>query len=622
MKTPRYSIQQYLNVRSSYFPNFSPSGERLAFLTDITGTPQVWQVALDLEGRRILWPDQVTFGNERVFGAWFCPADENLLLYGRDVGGNENMQFYLLSLNDGVEIPLTAGHENAMHTPGGWSPDGSSFLFAANRRHPGLFDVYEQPLDGEARLVWQNPQAGFIFNMAYAPDGKRITVTRMANSSQTDLLEIDLASGAAAHLTPAGAEVVTAWTAYHPDGRSLLAITDLDSDFLCLARFDLAEKTTTPILQVGADIEAVQLSADGDRVAYAINREGTSELYLLDLETKVVRPAPALGSGPGMLMGMRGEDCLVFAPDGRSLAIAYTGANAPPDIYLWDLEEDEVFPVTRSAAAGIAPQSLVSPELICFPTFDNDPQTGAPRQIPAWLFRPKGASERLPVVVVVHGGPEGQFRPNFRPVEQYLVNQGYAVLAPNVRGSSGYGKAYGHLDDVRKRMDSVADLAHAAKWLQEQPEFDSERIAVMGGSYGGFMVLSALTTYPDLWAAGVDIVGISNFVTFLENTSEYRRAHRAAEYGTLEDDRDFLQSISPGNHLEKIQAPLMVIHGANDPRVPLSETLQLVEKLESRGVPVEKMIFDDEGHGLVKLKNKLAAYPAVAAFLERFVQKK
>jgi dipeptidyl aminopeptidase/acylaminoacyl peptidase len=240
--------------------------------------------------------------------------------------------------------------------------------------------------------------------------------------------------------------------------------------------------------------------------------------------------------------------------------------------------------------------------------------------IPAWLYRPAQREGKLPVVVYVHGGPEGQFRPNFLPVVQYLAVQGYAVLATNVRGSTGYGNAYGHLDDVEKRMDSVADLAYAARWVKSQPDLDGDRLAVFGASYGGFMVLSSVTTYPDLWAAGVDIVGISNFVTFLENTSEYRRAHREAEYGSLAHDRAFLESISPSNHLEKVRAPLMVIHGANDPRVPLSETLQLVKKLEARGVPVETMVFDDEGHGLIKLKNKLAAYPAVVEFLNKHLR--
>jgi dipeptidyl aminopeptidase/acylaminoacyl peptidase len=218
--------------------------------------------------------------------------------------------------------------------------------------------------------------------------------------------------------------------------------------------------------------------------------------------------------------------------------------------------------------------------------------------------------------VFVHGGPESQFKPYFNFFIQYFVHNGYAVLAPNVRGSTGYGKAYSHLDDVDKRMDSVADLANATYWLKRQPGIDGDRLVVMGGSYGGFMVLSALTATPDLWAAGVDVVGISNLATFLENTSQYRRAHREAEYGSLARDRQFLESIAPINHVDKITAPLMVIHGANDPRVPLSEAEQLVAALNARGVPVEFLVFDDEGHGLVKLKNKLVAYPAIVRFLE------
>jgi dipeptidyl aminopeptidase/acylaminoacyl peptidase len=221
---------------------------------------------------------------------------------------------------------------------------------------------------------------------------------------------------------------------------------------------------------------------------------------------------------------------------------------------------------------------------------------------------------------MVHGGPESQFRPGFHFLVQYFLDNGYAVFAPNVRGSSGYGKAYSHLDDVEKRMDSVADLAHAAYWLKSRPDIDGDRLAVYGGSYGGFMVLSAVTVYPDLWAAGVDIVGISNLATFLENTSDYRRGHREAEYGSLARDRAFLERIAPINHIDQITAPLIVVHGANDPRVPLSEAQQLVDALGRRGVPVEFLVFDDEGHGVVKLKNKQVAYPAIVAFLDRHLR--
>jgi dipeptidyl aminopeptidase/acylaminoacyl peptidase len=373
--------------------------------------------------------------------------------------------------------------------------------------------------------------------------------------------------------------------------------------------------TIEPVISQAADLELMTRSPDGRMLAFAANREGASELCVLDLASGAIRLAPALGKVPGVV-GMMDRG-VAFSPDSGRLAFSFTSAVRTSDIYLWDLGTDRVWPATRSAHGGVPIDSFVAPELIHYPTFDTVGD-GTTRQIPAWFFRPpRQPGEPVPVILLVHGGPEGQTRPYFHPLVQYFVNRGYAILAPNVRGSTGYGKAYSHLDDVEKRMDSVADLAFAVRWLQQQPGVDGGRLVVFGGSYGGFMVLSALCTYPDLWAAGANIVGISSFVTFLENTSDYRRAHREAEYGSLDTDREFLESISPINHVDQIEAPLIVIHGANDPRVPLSEAEQLVEALSGRGVSVEFIVFDDEGHGIAKLKNKLVAYPAIADFLDR-----
>jgi dipeptidyl aminopeptidase/acylaminoacyl peptidase len=329
----------------------------------------------------------------------------------------------------------------------------------------------------------------------------------------------------------------------------------------------------------------------------------------------IARPGPDVGDDA--LIGWPDER-LVFGPQehqrGERLAFAQMSATRTSDVYVWELETDELHRVTRSGHGGLSLESFVQPEKVQFPTFDG-------REIPAWYFRPEAEdAEPRPVVVMVHGGPESQYRPYFNPIAHYLVHSGYGVFAPNVRGSTGYGKAYSHLDDGEKRMDAVADLAAAARWLQNRPEVDATRIALYGGSYGGFMVLSALATYPELWAAGVDIVGISNFVTFLENTSDYRRAHREAEYGSLAEDRNFLEAIAPINAVDQIQAPLLVIHGANDPRVPLGEAEQLVAALEKREVPVTFLVFDDEGHGIVKLANKKIAYPAVVEFLDRHLK--
>jgi dipeptidyl aminopeptidase/acylaminoacyl peptidase len=282
------------------------------------------------------------------------------------------------------------------------------------------------------------------------------------------------------------------------------------------------------------------------------------------------------------------------------------------DIWTLDLPDGEPRRVTFSSTAGIPPKTFRTPTLVRYPTFDD-------REVPALFYEPEGGGEpaRTPVVVNVHGGPESQSRPLFAPVTQYFLGRGYGVFFPNVRGSTGYGKTYTHLDDVRLRMDSVRDLAHAAHWLQGR---GYERVAVMGGSYGGFMVLAAMTEYPELWSAGVDIVGIANMVTFLENTGSYRRALREPEYGSLERDREFLESISPIHKAERISAPLMVIHGKNDPRVPVGEAEQIVERVKGNGGRVEYLLYEDEGHGLAKLKNRLDAYPKIAAFLDEHLE--
>jgi dipeptidyl aminopeptidase/acylaminoacyl peptidase len=552
-------------------------------------------------------------------GLWCSPAPgDNRLIYTRDVGGNENAQIYLHDPTDGSHRSLTAGHEGAMHIFGEWSRDANRILFAANRRNLGLFDLYLQPLDGETRLVWENPEPGFLANLCFSPNGDRAAATLMSSSFSHHLFEVDLHSGTARRISPGAGNTRYEEVCYDPSGRSLLLNTDLDSDFLRIARLNLDDLSVEPVVSQAVDIELMTLSPDGRAVAYAANLDGASELRLLDLASGATRVAPLPGGTPGVVGAMDWR--LAFSAGSSSLAFSFTSAVRTSDIYVWDLLSDRVQPITRSAHGGVPVHSFVAPELVHFPTFDGADH-GSPRLIPAWFFRPRVRSGApAPVILLVHGGPESQTRPYFHPLIQYFLQRGYAVFAPNVRGSTGYGKVYSHLDNVEKRMDSVADLAHGARWLREQPGVDGDRLVVYGGSYGGFMVLSALCTYPDLWAAGVDIVGISSFTTFLENTSDYRRAHREAEYGSLETDREFLESISPINHVDRIAAPLIVIHGANDPRVPLSEAEQLVEALSSRDVPVEFIVFDDEGHGIAKLKNKLVAYPAIAGFLDRVLQ--
>jgi dipeptidyl aminopeptidase/acylaminoacyl peptidase len=319
---------------------------------------------------------------------------------------------------------------------------------------------------------------------------------------------------------------------------------------------------------------------------------------VLDTATGGVESGPALPLG--VIAGLAERD-------GR-LAFALTGPQHNFDVWSW-LPGEQAIRATRSFAGGLARESLVAPQLVRYPSFDG-------RRIPAWWYRP-AMEGRAPVVIDIHGGPESQRRAAFDGLFQYYLARGYGVLAPNVRGSTGYGREYESLDNLERRMDSVADVNAAVTWLERVGGADPRRIVVQGGSYGGFMVLACLATYPERFAAGIDIVGIANFVTFLENTGPWRRAIREAEYGSLERDRALLERISPIHQVDRIQAPLFVIHGANDPRVPVGEAEQIVESLRARGRPVEYLRFADEGHGIAKHANRVRAYAAVVDWLDR-----
>ncbi|MEO7000447.1 MAG: S9 family peptidase [Ktedonobacterales bacterium] len=602
-----YSFERYLNVRAAYGPSFAPDGSRLSFLTDITGVAEVWNV--DAQAQRPQWPEQLTFRGERVAGAVYSPTAETLLMSG-DIGGDERTQLFRLS-GDGAQLDRLTNRLETIYQFGGWSPDGQRITYTSNERDPRYADVYERDLaGGEPRLLLQHDSANT--SAGYSPDGRYILVARHETNTRHRLLLIDTQTGATRALTPAVTEGPATYQnpCWAADGKGLYVLSNAGRQFLSLAYFDLATDELRYLRETPWDVDDLALTEDGARLALVTNEDGYSRLELFDIRQgwEQRRPLPT----PTLPAGVIAE--ATWSRDGTRLAFTLYAAADATDIWVWDMGAERLTRATRSATGGIPASSFVTPTLVHYPTFDG-------RQIPAFLYLPEGVSAeqqpQLPVVLYVHGGPEGQFRPTFNGVIQYLVARGYGVLAPNVRGSSGYGHDYMSLDDVRLRMDSVADLRSAALWLAEQGIADARRIAVMGGSYGGFMVLAALTTYPDLWAVGVDIVGIANFVTFLENTGPWRRKLREPEYGSLENDRDFLEQISPIRSVDRIQAPLFVVHGANDPRVPVGEAEQIVAALRSRNVPVEYLRFEDEGHGLIKRANRLFAYPAIARFLDR-----
>jgi dipeptidyl aminopeptidase/acylaminoacyl peptidase len=592
-------LQQLLRVRAAYAGRFDASGRHLVFVADLSGVPQVWAVG------QSGWPELQVAPPDRAQAIYPGPRPGQLAI-GADIGGNERTQVLYVAEQGAAWRALTDDPSH-IHNFGSFSPDGRQISFAANTRTNRWFDIYLLDIDsGETRRVLEHDSTNRAG--AFSPDGRWLIVVRSFATSHHEVWLIDLQGADQPRLlTRPGAHAVYENPEWSPDGRFVFCLSDLDREMAAPARIDVSSGELSYLVEPDVEVDEVALDPTGRRLAYALNHDGEAEIVVRSLDSGAEQSVEGLP--PGALYAYW-QRALAWDRGGQRLAISWTASRASPNVFVWGDNQAEARQVTFAGGLDAPLEELSEPEHVRFPSFDG-------RQIPALFYPTAGKSERAPCVVFVHGGPEGQYRPTFQPIVQYLVSAGFAVLAPNVRGSSGYGKTYLHLDDVRKRMDSVADLAHAVHWLRDSGRADPHRIAVYGGSYGGFMVLAALTTYPELWAAGVDLVGISNFVTFLENTGPWRRHLREAEYGSLENDREFLEEISPINKVDRIRAPLLVIHGANDPRVPIGETEQMVARLRELGRTVEFLRLEDEGHQIAKLKNKLVAYPMAADFLRR-----
>ena len=594
--TSELPFSRYLNIRSAYTPVWLEDGQRVAFLTDITGTPQVW--AVDTQGG---WPDQLTFFTEKNWTLNAAP-DGKRMICTRDIGGNERYQMFLLD-SKGLEVARISHDMDAIYHFGAWSPDSNRIAFSSNERNGLHFDVYVQDLDGgEPLFVYQS--TGMFDVLAWSTDSTQLIVLQSVSSAQTPLYLLDLPTGKIKPLTPLDKPINNLAVKWAKDG-TIYLLTNQDRDLLGIATMDLATGEVTYLFEdLKWDVESLAVSPDGRVLAYTANQDGYKHIFISNQDTGERKLVDGLPSGV--------VDTPVFSPDSKSLAVSVQSPTENLNIWTIDLETFTPRKITNSAKAGIPQAGLVAPELVHFDTFDG-------RSIPVFWYRPRAFEPPYPVILYVHGGPASQTIADFDPRFQFFLSRGYAILAPNVRGSSGYGKDYMALDDVELRMDSVADLEHAVSWLRDSAEVDPDRIAIYGRSYGGFMVLSAITTYPDLWAAAIDVVGIANWVTFLENTSIWRRAHREKEYGSLEHDRDFISRISPIHKVDNIQCPLLVVHGANDPRVPVTEADQIVESLQKRNHPVEYLRYEDEGHKIAKLHNRIDSFTKMADFLARYL---
>lgn len=606
MAARRYRFEQFYAIRR-HFGNlaFSPDGQRLVYVVDTSGQFNLWR-----QPATGGWPDQLTLFDQDATRAVAWSPDGARLLFNADRDGTEKYQLYELPAEGGWPERLTDRPDvQYLMGPEGFSPDGRRFAYAANERSQTDVDVLLRDLaTGEVRPVLAGN--AFFTPAAWSPDGRYLLAVDVRSNTDQDVHLLDLATGDRRHLTPHEGEVVYEPGPWAADGSGFYLLSDLGREHRALAFYDLRHSQMRWVETPEWNVELLDGSRDGRYLAWVVNEEGWSRLFVRHLPSDQTVDLPALP--PGVIQA------LAFAPNGSRLALRLTGPTRPADVYVLDLEaadagrQPEARQITFSMLGGIPPEAMVEPELVRYPTFDG-------RRIPAFLFRPRDASPSSPVPVVlsIHGGPEAQERPIYTPLYQYLLSQGIGVLAPNIRGSTGYGKSYQQLIHRDWGGGELRDLEAAAQYLRSLEWVDPTRIGVFGGSFGGFATLSAVSRLPDYWAAAVDIVGPSNLITFVRAVPPTWRRFMAKWVGDPEEDRDLLIERSPITFADQIRAPLLVIQGANDPRVVKGESDQMVERLRARGVPVEYLVFEDEGHGFTRRANQLRAFRATADFFVR-----
>jgi dipeptidyl aminopeptidase/acylaminoacyl peptidase len=603
-------LAPYSNVRSAQFAAWRPDGKGMLVLTRFGQTTQIHSVAAPGAARF-----QLTFFDEPVGATIASPNPEiDAVVFSRDVGGNEMFQLHWMDLATGALRQITKdGTRNIQPV---FRHDGGALAFGSNERNGADTDVWLwTPTEGRRILT---AREGAWSPAEFSPDGKRLIVARTISINDVRLSILDIESGELTDLADVGG--ISTYGGGYPavfvdGGRAVLTASSVGGEFATFRRIDLESGRERPFgPKIDWDVSEFALSPDGRRVAVAWNEDGSTVLRILDAATGAVLRTVIDG------VGIAGN--LAFAPDSRTVGLFRGGPQLPGDAFALDVETGTLTRWTTSEAGGLDPAGFAGAELIRYPSFDR--VRGRTREIPAWLYVPEGEGP-FPVVIDIHGGPEAQARPGFNAWTQFLVREmGIAVVVPNVRGSSGYGRTWLDADNGRLRMDSVRDIGALLDWIGGDARFDAGRVVVYGGSYGGFMVLASMVEYSDRLAGGVAIVAISHFRTFLENTSRYRVDLRRVEYGDERDAgmRAFMERIAPLNNAERIGKPLFVIHGANDPRVPASEAEQVLSAVRANGTEAWYMLARDEGHGFRKQLNREAMQRAVAGFFERHLTPK
>jgi dipeptidyl aminopeptidase/acylaminoacyl peptidase len=601
------TVERYTNFRAASLASWHPTRREMLIRTRFADTPQVHLVKTPLGTRK-----QMTFFPERVGGGSFQPTQGDYFVFSKDIGGNEFAQNYRYDLATGEITLLTDG--KSRNSSGAWSNKGDKIIYTSTRRTGKDNDFYIiDPKNPQTDKLLSQVEGGGWSPLDWSADDKQILVSEYVSANESYLYLIDIATGNKKIITPKDGKEKIAYrgSIFSKDGKSLYVITDKDSEFLRLAVVDLATNQYTYLTSnIPWDVEDIDLSHDGKHLAFITNEDGTSVLHILNTTTRKEISLPKLPVG--QVLGIS------WHKNNEDFGFTLVSARSTADVYSLNIRTNKIERWTESETGGLNTQNFTDAQLVRWKSFDG-------KTISGFLYRPPAKfTGKRPVIIDIHGGPEGQSRPGFLGRSNYYLNElGVALLYPNVRGSTGYGKTFLKLDNGFKREDSVKDIGALFDWIATQPNLDKDRVMVTGGSYGGYMSLAVATKYSDKIRAAIDIVGISNFVTFLEKTEGYRRDLRRVEYGDERDPkmREFLLKISPVNNAQNIKKPLFVVHGQNDPRVPLNEAQQIVATLKKSNVPVWYLMAKDEGHGFSKKKNIDFQFYATVMYVKEYLLK-
>jgi len=607
----RDRLNQYQNTRGASPSDWSPNGDAMLMSTRFGETSQIHLITMPGGARK-----QITFFKEPVYGGNFCPNPAyNGFMFTKDRGGNEFTQLNWFDLSNGKYEMISDGgrtqNSNVL-----WSEDGTMFIYTSTRRNAKDYDLYLGNMKDMKNVNSILEREGSWSPIDWSMDGEKVIVANYISASKSVIYILDLTNGTLEQINPSVKEDVfygnSAWTS---DAKGIYYVSDEGGEFMTLKYYDAATKKSTVLTkEMNWDVDDFIINKQRSTMVFSVNENGTYKLYKMELATNEYKPISSLPTG--LVYPVK------FHPNGTLFSLMINSPKSPSDIYSFDLLSNKLSQWTYSEIGGLDNSKFVIPTLIEYETFDK--VNGKTRKIPAFYYKPKHVNGKIPVVIDIHGGPEGQSTPNFDAFRTFLTNElGVAVIEPNVRGSSGYGKSYLKLDNGFKREESVQDIGKLLDWIAAQPELDASRIAVTGGSYGGYMVLASLTHFNDRIRCGVDVVGISNFVTFLQNTEDYRKDLRRVEYGDERDPemKEFLSKISPANNVDKITKPLLIVQGQNDPRVPASESEQMKNKMQEKDNVVWYLLAKDEGHGFRKKENWTFEQLATILFLQNYLMK-